>query len=77
MVVRCPNGGLVLYCKGADNVMFDRLDPAQEGCDVLQEHLRLFASEGLRTLVLARRDISQSEYQAWNAYVCVCVCLCV
>lgn len=69
VIVRAPGGGLVLYCKGADNVMLERLDPAQTGQELLLEHLRVFASEGLRTLVLARRDISLAEYQQWNRLV--------
>ena len=61
-----PGGGLVLYYKGADNIMFDRCDPKETGRALLTEHLRAFAGEGLRTLVLARREISAAEYAQWN-----------
>jgi phospholipid-transporting ATPase len=58
----------VLYCKGADNVMFERLShAAAASCAVLRAHLADFASEGLRTLVLARRDISEDEFRQWFA----------
>ena len=40
-----------------------------QGNDRLLEHLRMFASEGLRTLVLARRQLSKAEYVAWNQCV--------
>jgi len=37
-----------------------------DGHGVLRTHLRLFANEGLRTLVLAQREISQEEYDDWR-----------
>ena len=37
-----------------------------DGHGVLRSHLRLFANEGLRTLVLAQREISQEEYDDWR-----------
>ncbi|CCO26376.1 phospholipid-translocating ATPase [Rhizoctonia solani AG-1 IB] len=56
-----------LMCKGADNVIFDRL---KSGNDSLRqktgEDLDYFASEGLRTLCLAYKTISPEEYEAWN-----------
>ena len=33
----------------------------------VREHLDAFAREGLRTLVLARRDLTESEFSAWHA----------
>ena len=33
----------------------------------VREHLDAFAREGLRTLVLARRDLTESEFAAWHA----------
>ena len=33
----------------------------------VREHLDAFAREGLRTLVLARRDLAESEFSAWHA----------
>lgn len=66
VVVRAPDGGLVLYCKGADNIMFERCDSNEKDKALLLEHLKCFASEGLRTLVLARRQLSPQEYADWN-----------
>ncbi|ESK96526.1 phospholipid-translocating atpase [Moniliophthora roreri MCA 2997] len=55
-----------LLCKGADNVIFDRL---KAGGDDLKEeterHLSDFANEGLRTLTLAYKVIPDDEYEAW------------
>jgi len=59
-----PNGqGFILYCKGADTSTFPRLVGAQP--EWLLASLQEFADEGLRTLVLAQRELSQAEGEAW------------
>ncbi|XP_071965131.1 probable phospholipid-transporting ATPase IM isoform X2 [Antedon mediterranea] len=66
VIVR-QNNRIKLFCKGADNVVFERLGEASVFLqDVTQEHLNDFANEGLRTLVLAMRDIKDEEYNEWN-----------
>ncbi|KAJ3254954.1 hypothetical protein HK103_006751 [Boothiomyces macroporosus] len=68
VIARRPEGDLVLLCKGADSVIFDRLDPNENM--ILKEqtsiHLELFANEGLRTLCLAYKFITEDEYREWN-----------
>ncbi len=58
---------MFLLCKGADNVIFERLAP---GSDELKQKtdsdLQFFASEGLRTLCLAYRVVEEQEYEAWS-----------
>eukprot|EP01006_Ploeotia_vitrea_P042438 TRINITY_DN66629_c0_g1_i1.p1 TRINITY_DN66629_c0_g1~~TRINITY_DN66629_c0_g1_i1.p1 ORF type:complete len:1318 (+),score=104.39 TRINITY_DN66629_c0_g1_i1:249-3956(+) len=66
VIVRNPQGQLVLMAKGADSVMFERMEAGSNVAE-LRDHLRGFANEGLRTLVLAERNISQQEYEEWNA----------
>ncbi|XP_053405504.1 phospholipid-transporting ATPase ID-like isoform X2 [Mercenaria mercenaria] len=60
------NGKVQLWCKGADSVIYERLD---KSCRELQEltthHLNEFAQEGLRTLCLAVKDIPDSFYAQW------------
>jgi phospholipid-translocating ATPase len=60
------NNPILLLCKGADNVIFERL---AEGGDQLKtvtgDQLDMFAREGLRTLTLAHRVISEKEYDSW------------
>ena len=49
---------LFLLTKGADNVIYERLKPGGEDLKkVTEEHLGLFASQGLRTLTLAYKVI--------------------
>ncbi|KNC54448.1 uncharacterized protein AMSG_10443 [Thecamonas trahens ATCC 50062] len=68
VIVRTPDGNIKLYCKGADSVIYERLAGGQkELMDVTSQHLEEFARDGLRTLVLAVRDIPESEYTPWAA----------
>lgn len=67
VICRHPNGRLVLYCKGADSVIYERLmdnrNPFKESS---REHLEYFGAAGLRTLCLAYRDLNSSTYESWN-----------
>ncbi|KAG0689388.1 aminophospholipid translocase [Pichia californica] len=63
---RCPDGKIRLYVKGADSVIFERLSSDNEFVDATTKHLEEFAVEGLRTLCIATRIISQEEYENWS-----------
>ncbi|URE37001.1 ATPase, class [Musa troglodytarum] len=67
IVCRYPNGRLVLYCKGADTVIYERLSNASNDIrKVTREHLEQFGSAGLRTLCLAYRELTNDLYEKWN-----------
>ncbi|WOL18362.1 phospholipid-transporting ATPase 3-like [Canna indica] len=67
VVCRYPNGRLVLYCKGADTVIYERLgDTNQDIKRLTREHLEQFGSAGLRTLCLAYKELSMDVYEKWN-----------
>lgn len=61
-------GKIQLLCKGADSLIYERLDAS---CADLKEltthHLNDFASEGLRTLCLSYKDLTDSVYENWKA----------
>lgn len=68
-----PRGPLRLYTKGADDVILARLAPGslestgrQDGQCKLQAQIDAYASAGLRTLVMAYRDVPDAEYAAWR-----------
>ncbi|XP_071990431.1 phospholipid-transporting ATPase IB isoform X5 [Engystomops pustulosus] len=65
VIVRTPSGHLRLYCKGADNVIFERLSRESQYMEQTLNHLEQFASEGLRTLCIAYADLDESEYKEW------------
>ncbi|CAB4486337.1 phospholipid-translocating P-type ATPase [Rhizophagus irregularis] len=67
VILRPPEGGVVLLCKGADSVIYERLEKGRQ--TKLREEtlvdLEAFANEGLRTLCIAYRVISDEEYNVW------------
>uniref|UniRef100_UPI00358E9CF6 probable phospholipid-transporting ATPase IA isoform X1 n=1 Tax=Myxine glutinosa TaxID=7769 RepID=UPI00358E9CF6 len=65
VIVRTPTGKLQLYCKGADNIIYERLAEGSLYKEETLQHLEQFASEGLRTLCFARADISENDYEEW------------
>ncbi|KAJ2995854.1 hypothetical protein HDV02_000371 [Globomyces sp. JEL0801] len=79
VIVERPEGEIILLCKGADSVIYERL--LQEGNEELKEvtnnHLAMFANDGtvynnngnlgLRTLCLGYRVLGREEYNEWNA----------
>eukprot|EP01105_Mastigella_eilhardi_P011967 TRINITY_DN2757_c0_g1_i10.p1 TRINITY_DN2757_c0_g1~~TRINITY_DN2757_c0_g1_i10.p1 ORF type:complete len:927 (+),score=197.00 TRINITY_DN2757_c0_g1_i10:412-3192(+) len=66
VIVKTLDGRIVLFCKGADSVIYERLSPNTEYKDVTTQHLKEFASEGLRTLVLAWTQLDSTAYEEWN-----------
>ncbi|XP_010540082.1 PREDICTED: probable phospholipid-transporting ATPase 4 [Tarenaya hassleriana] len=68
VVVRDEEGQILLLCKGADSIIFERL--AKNGRTYLTpttRHLNEYGEAGLRTLALAYRKLDEDEYSAWNA----------
>uniref|UniRef100_A0A9J8B7E9 Phospholipid-transporting ATPase n=1 Tax=Cyprinus carpio carpio TaxID=630221 RepID=A0A9J8B7E9_CYPCA len=65
VIVRTPTGKLRLYCKGADNMIFERLNETSQYKDLTVAHLEQFATEGLRTLCFAYVDLEEGAYQEW------------
>ncbi|KAF8316939.1 uncharacterized protein EI90DRAFT_3158823 [Cantharellus anzutake] len=60
-------GTILLLCKGADQVIFERLGPNQEEMkERTGQDLDTFANEGLRTLCLSYRVVSPEEYEEWD-----------
>ncbi|CAK6955283.1 phospholipid-transporting ATPase IC [Scomber scombrus] len=66
VLVREPEGGLKLYCKGADIVILERLQkdcPHQERTETA---LELFAQACLRTLCVAVRSVPEASWEQWS-----------
>ncbi|KAF1773202.1 P-type ATPase, N-terminal [Phytophthora cactorum] len=73
VIVETPDGTIELLCKGADNVIFERLAadqatmPGGMAYEQASDQLTLYAKAGMRTLCLAYKTISRQEYEDWNA----------
>lgn len=67
VIVRTPDNKIVLFCKGADNMIYDRLHTSSKYRKEVEEFMLDCGNKGLRTLALAQREISEEEYAEWNA----------
>lgn len=72
IIVQAPDGQIRLYCKGADSVIYERLqgNAAEEEEAIrklTQEHLETFSTKGLRTLCCGMREIPLRAYEVWQA----------
>ncbi|KAL1776114.1 phospholipid-transporting ATPase [Sigmodon hispidus] len=66
VVVRTPENRVMLFCKGADTIICELLHPSCASLsDVTMDHLDDFASEGLRTLMVAYRELDNAFFQTW------------
>ncbi|KTW29213.1 hypothetical protein T552_01169 [Pneumocystis carinii B80] len=65
VILRCPDGKIRLYCKGADTVILERLSKNSLYSEQTLRHLEDYAIRGFRTLCLAMREISEKEYEKW------------
>ncbi|KAI9324065.1 hypothetical protein DFJ73DRAFT_261869 [Zopfochytrium polystomum] len=74
-IFRYPNGRIILICKGADNVIMERLanpnpQPADPDYEIFTKTMKdtaEYAVEGLRTLLYGYRVIDPASYEAWSA----------
>lgn len=56
------SGEVILYTKGADEVVMARLQPGNSGSmGALQAHVNQFSTETLRTLVIAQKSVNEEE----------------
>ncbi|XP_052726397.1 probable phospholipid-transporting ATPase 4 isoform X2 [Vigna angularis] len=67
VIVRDEEGNIILFCKGADSIIFDRLSKnGKMYLDATTRHLNEYGEAGLRTLALAYRELDDLEYSVWN-----------
>ncbi|XP_031485201.1 phospholipid-transporting ATPase 1-like isoform X1 [Nymphaea colorata] len=76
VIVRFADGSVKVLVKGADNSIFsilskasDMVDPGGPSHDIknsTQNHLNEYSSLGLRTLVIAAKNITEAELEEWQ-----------
>ncbi|EQC33287.1 hypothetical protein SDRG_09268 [Saprolegnia diclina VS20] len=67
VVRRMDREEIVLLTKGADSTVFPRLAPSNLKCKAVTERqLEAFATEGLRTLVIAAKSIPKDEWETFH-----------
>ncbi|XP_076711818.2 phospholipid-transporting ATPase VB isoform X3 [Callospermophilus lateralis] len=81
VVVRHPlTGEIIVYTKGADSVIMDLLEDPAHVADIdvekklkkiharTQKHLDLYARDGLRTLCVAKKVVSEEDFRRWASF---------
>lgn len=67
VIIKTPKGQIKAYMKGADSIILDRLNLSEcPGMSSVQLKLDECAKIGLRTLLIASKDISDSEYEKFK-----------
>lgn len=67
VIVRDPEGCLLLFCKGADDVIFERLNEKNDNFkSITRQHMNEYGEAGLRTLAVAFRELEENEYAQWQ-----------
>ena len=65
IIVRSPDNKIILYCKGADSIIEQRLSN-NTNKEILQQckyYVDKFSAQGLRTLFIAMKVLSENEYK--------------
>ena len=65
VIVRLPDGSIKVMWKGADSIIQERLSD-NTYLDQTKIYLERYASEGLRTLLLAEKTITEEDYNNWS-----------
>lgn len=67
IIVRDPNSKILCITKGADSHIINRLYAGQdELIGVTNDFISDYAREGLRTLMLAQKEVNPEFYNEWN-----------
>ncbi|KAL1812312.1 hypothetical protein ACET3Z_022377 [Daucus carota] len=66
VIVKTEDNKLMLLSKGADSIIFGRLSDEGRGFEAeTKEHISQYSEAGLRTLVVAYRELGEKEYKLW------------
>eukprot|EP00834_Sanchytrium_tribonematis_P002924 NODE_101_length_19951_cov_0.932501.p1 type:complete len:1126 gc:universal NODE_101_length_19951_cov_0.932501:4012-635(-) len=66
VIVQSFDGKIILFTKGADDLMFKRCIPNPSVQISIDSHLQSFAQSGLRTLCFSYKEIKPDYYQSWQ-----------
>ncbi len=69
VIIKDHKGKITLYSKGADNVIFSRSKrKMSNGEDIidLKQKINKFAGEGLRTLILAKKELTKNDFNVFS-----------
>ncbi|MEW5306198.1 MAG: hypothetical protein WDW36_008682 [Sanguina aurantia] len=71
VIIRDPRGRILVFCKGADTVIYERLDHSLKHNEAYKAltnaHMTEYGNGGLRTLCLAYTEVHPAFYASWQA----------
>jgi phospholipid-transporting ATPase len=67
LIVRNPVGEFYIMTKGADSIILPRIVMEKGGQQIVQKHLDQFAVDGLRTLVVGQKLLTQDTVEKFMA----------
>ena len=68
IIIKTPDDKIILYCKGADSIIEKRLSE-KSNKEILEQskyYVDKFSAQGLRTLFIAMKLLSQNEYNIFS-----------
>ena len=69
VIVKTESNKYIMYMKGADSILDKLLLSTEKKLDIYKathEHIKTFAINGLRTLMIAYKELDEDEYNQWN-----------
>ena len=69
VIIKTPSDRYIVYAKGADSMIESLLCNEDKNSELLNstiEYLKIFATGGLRTLMVAYKEISEENYNKWD-----------
>ena len=66
VIVRSPDNKIYLFAKGADSAIGERVTQNKELIEITGDHLIKFAKHGLRTLMVAYKELTEEEYNIYD-----------
>lgn len=67
VIVKTPEDKIIIMTKGADSHIIPRLAPGQdELIETTNNFLQDYSKDGLRTLILAQKEIPADVYAKWS-----------
>lgn len=66
VILKCPDNKIRLFIKGADSIIKQRVAQNINLITTTDAYLLNYARKGLRTLMVAYKEISQEDYNNWS-----------
>src|SRR5690606_13814150 len=66
VIIKTDDGHIYVFSKGADTVMFRYSMADEEVHSYYTKKSEQYSNEGLRTLVIAFKEISEKQFQEWH-----------